>query len=203
MNIMKLKKKDFLPIILLGIFSVFWAVLAVNPVNRVVWLAENFLSVLGVIFLVFTYRKFRFSNTSYILLFVFMMLHTIGSYYTYSKMPLFELFTELFDLSRNHYDRLIHFLFGAVFYVPLREFVSRKLNINHIWSYLIPFLIIVSFKAIYEIIEYLAVVVTNDNMFGSGFLGMQGDQWDAQNDILAGTLGAGTSWAVSKMYGKK
>ncbi|MEK6853686.1 MAG: DUF2238 domain-containing protein, partial [Nanoarchaeota archaeon] len=79
------------------------------------------------------------------------------------------------------------------------EFVSRKLNINHIWSYLIPFLIIVSFKAIYEIIEYLAVVVTNDNRFGSGFLGMQGDQWDAQNDILAGTLGAGTSWVVSKI----
>ncbi|MEK6863074.1 MAG: DUF2238 domain-containing protein [Nanoarchaeota archaeon] len=196
---MKLKKKDFLPIILLGIFSIFWAVLAVNPANRLVWLAENFLSVLGIIFLVFTYRKFRFSNTSYILLFVFMVLHTIGSYYTYSKMPLFEWLRELFDLSRNHYDRLVHFLFGAVFYFPLREFVSRKLNINHIWSYLIPFLIIVSFKAIYEIIEYLAVVVTNDNRFGSGFLGMQGDQWDAQNDILAGTLGAGTSWVVSKI----
>ena len=98
-----------------------------------------------------------------------MVPHTVGSYYTYSKMPLFELFKELFDLSRNHYDRLVHFLFGAVFYFPLREFVSRKLNINHIWSYLIPFLIIVSFKAIYEIIEYLAVVVTNDNRFGSGF----------------------------------
>ncbi len=199
MDITKLKKKDFLPLILLGLFSVFWLVLAVNPVNRTVWLAENFLSVLFIAVLVLTYRKFRFSDTSYVLLFFFMVLHTVGSYYTYSKMPLFELFKELFDLSRNHYDRLVHFLFGAVFYFPLREFVSRKLNINHIWSYLIPFLIIVSFKAIYEIIEYLAVVVTNDNRFGSGFLGMQGDQWDAQNDILAGTLGAGTSWVVSKI----
>lgn len=197
---MKLRKKDFLPAMLLVIFSVFWAVLAINPVNRTIWLVENILSVLGIIFLVFTYRKFRFSNTSYILLFFFMILHTIGSYYTYSKMPLFELFKELFDFSRNHYDRLIHFLFGAVFYVPLREFVSRKLNINHVWSYLIPFLIIVSFKAIYEIIEYFAVIVAHDTIFGAGFLGMQGDQWDAQNDILAGTLGAGASWAVSKIY---
>lgn len=202
LKVAKLKKKDFLPLILLGLFSVFWLVLAVNPVNRTVWLAENFLSMLFIAILVLTYRKFRFSDTSYVLLFFFMILHTVGSYYTYSKMPLFELFKGWFDLSRNHYDRLIHFLFGAVFFFPLREFVSKKLNINHVWSYLIPFLIIVSFKAIYEIIEYLSVIITNDNLFGSGFLGMQGDQWDAQNDILAGTLGAGTSWVVSKIKRK-
>ena len=132
-----------------------------------------------------------------------MMLHTIGSYYTYSKMPLFELFTELFDLSRNHYDRLIHFLFGAVFYVPPSGIRFQKtkhqshLELLDSISYH-RFL----YRQSYEIIEYLAVVVTNDNMFAVVFR-YAGRPMGCANDILAGTLGAGTSWAVSKMYGKK
>ncbi len=187
-------KKDRFPLLLLGIFAAVWIFFAFDPLSRTVWLAENVLTVLGVGFLIATYKRFRFSNTSYLLIFVFLILHTLGSHYTYTKMPLFELLKSNFDLSRNHYDRLVHFFFGVSFYFPLREFVSRKLKINHLWSYFIPFLIIISFKAVYEILEYLAVVFTHDTIIGTSFLGMQGDQWDAQNDVLLGTLGAGLSW---------
>ena len=196
---MKILKKERFPFLLLFIFSIFWVVMAIKPYSWTVWFAENVLSVAFVVFLVLIYRKFRLSNLSYTLLFIFLLFHTLGSHYTYSKMPLFELFRQQFDWSRNHYDRFVHFFFGLVFYFPLREFVSRKLKIKGIWSYLIPFLIIVSFKAIYEIIEYLTVVISHDVTLGSGFLGMQGDQWDAQNDVLAGTLGAGVSWIISRI----
>ena len=197
-----MKKKDLFPAALLVIFTVFWVLLAFTPSSRTVWLAENVLTILLVGFLITTYQRFRFSNTSYLLIFVFLILHTLVSYYTYTKMPLFEWLRTSYDLSRNHYDRLVHFFFGLTFYFPLREFVSRKLKINCIWSYLIPFLIIVSFKAIYEILEYLAVVVSHDTIIGTSFLGMQGDQWDAQNDVLAGTLGAGLSWVWLRIKNK-
>ena len=189
-----MRKKDQFPIALLSIFFFFWLLLAVNPISRAVWLAENVLTAIFITFLILTYKRFRFSDTAYILLFSFLVLHTIGSHYTYTKMPLFEVLKNNFDLSRNHYDRLVHFFFGVCFYLPLHEFVSKKLKINGAWSYFIPFLVIISFKSIYEILEYLAVVLTHDPIIGTSFLGMQGDQWDAQNDVLLGTLGAGLSW---------
>ncbi|MEK6809078.1 MAG: DUF2238 domain-containing protein, partial [Nanoarchaeota archaeon] len=138
--------KDRLPAILLAIFAVFWVLVAINPYNRAVWVAENTLTILFIIFLITTYRKFRFSNTSYVLLFSFLVFHTIGSYYTYTNMPLFNLLQNMFDLSRNHYDRLVHFFFGLSFYFPVYEFGTRKLKLKGWGSYLLPFLVIISFK---------------------------------------------------------
>ena len=189
-----MRTKDQFPIALLSIFFFFWLLLAANPISRTVWLAENVLTAIFITFLILTYKRFRFSDTAYILLFSFLVLHTIGSHYTYTKMPLFEVLKNNFDLSRNHYDRLIHFFFGVCFYFPLHEFVYKKLKIKGAWNYFIPFLIIISFKSIYEILEYLAVVLTHNTIIGTSFLGMQGDQWDAQNDVLLGSLGAGLSW---------
>ena len=45
-------------------------------------------------------------------------------------MPLFNWLQDIFDLSRNHYDRLVHFSFGLAFYFPVYEFGTRKLNTN-------------------------------------------------------------------------
>ncbi len=192
-----MKKSDHFPIILLFIFSIFWLVVAINPYDRFTWFMENILSVLFVLLLIVTYRLFRFSNTTYVLLFLFLILHTIGSYYTYTNMPLFKWIQSMFDLSRNHYDRIVHFLFGLIFYFPLYEIITRKLKIQGWMSYLLPFLLIVSFKAIYEILEYLAVIIfTNNLSFADSFLGMQGDYWDAQKDIMWGMAGAVMSGLV-------
>ena len=111
--------KDRLPTILLIVYSILWLVLAINPYDRMVWLVENTLTILLIGFLILTYRKFRFSDTSYLLLFCFLVLHTIGSHYTYTNMPLFAWLQDRFDLSRNHYDRLVNFFFGLAFYFPI------------------------------------------------------------------------------------
>jgi len=194
-----MKRSERLPALLLTIFTVFWIIVAVSPYNRLVWLAENVLTVLLVGFLVFTYRKFRFSNTTYVLLFSYLVFHTIGSYYTYTNMPLFDWLKDIFDLSRNHYDRLVHFFFGLAFYFPVYEFATKRLRLKGWESYLLPFLVIISFKAIYEIIEYLAVIVTQSSIIGTSFLGMQGDQWDAQKDIMFGITGAAISMTVCRL----
>ncbi len=194
-----MRKSDRLPVILLIIFTIFWIVAAINPYNRLVWLTENALTVLFIGFLTLTYKKFRFSNTSYVLLFLYMIFHTIGSYYTYTNMPLFNWIKDYFDLSRNHYDRLVHFFFGLAFYFPIYEFTTKKLRLRGWESYFLPFLVIISFKAIYEIFEFLAVIVAHSSVIGGSFLGMQGDQWDAQKDIMFGISGAAISMVICRL----
>ncbi len=194
-----MKKGDRLPVILLVVFTIFWIFAAINPYHRLVWLTENVLTILFIGFLVLTYRKFRFSNTSYVLLFLYLLFHTIGSHYTYTNMPLFNWIKDIFDLSRNHYDRLVHFFFGLAFYFPIYEFTTKKLKLKGWKSYLLPFLVIISFKAIYEIFEFLAVIATSSSVIGGSFLGMQGDQWDAQKDIMFGISGAAISMVICRL----
>lgn len=189
-----MKKKDYYPTILLGIFFIIWLLLAISPNYRSIWFDENILSVGLVVLLVVTYKKFRFSNFSYTLLFFFLVLHTIGSHYTYAEMPLFDVLKEIFSLSRNHYDRIVHFLFGLVFYFPLYEFMNQKLKIKGWWKYFMPFMMIVALKGIYEVIEVGYHLVRESKLVENNFLGMQGDIFDAQKDMFLGMIGAGISW---------
>lgn len=196
------KKEFFFPILLLVIFGLFWILSAIFPRYREVWLAENILTVAFVLFLILTYRAFRFSNLSYSLLFCFMLLHLIGSYYAYSEVPLFSYLKEILSLSRNHYDRLIHFLFGIIFFVPLQEFCNRKLRLSKGWSYFLAFMIITALKGTYEVIEYGWLLVTRNELIGTAYLGMQGDIWDSQKDIFWGMVGAGMMW-MGYFFGKR
>src|SRR3989338_272851 len=194
-----MKGKDKLPLTLLIVFIIFWLFIAIKPYDRFTWFIENILTFLFVPLLVITYKKFRFSNFTYILLFLFMILHTLGSYYTYTNMSIFNWLQALLELTRNHYDRVVHFLFGLIFYFPIYEIVTKKLKIQGWMSYLLPFLIIISFKTIYEILEYLAVIFTNNLAFSDSFLGMQGDYWDAQKDIMFGMAGATISMLICRL----
>ncbi|MBI4152770.1 DUF2238 domain-containing protein [Candidatus Woesearchaeota archaeon] len=189
-----MRKKDIFPLSLLAIFILFWLFSAIAPRYREVWLAENILTIAFILFLIITYRTFRFSNWSYGLIFGFMLLHVLGSYYSYSEMPLFSYFKELFMLSRNHYDRLVHFLFGIIFFLPLQEFCRKKLHLSRGWSFLFAFMMIAALKGMYEVLEYGWLLVTKNELIGMAYLGMQGDAWDAQKDIFWGLVGAGIGW---------
>ena len=75
------------PKICLIIFIIVFIFGAINPISRKDWLLESILSVLLVIILTLTYNKFKFSNMSYTLITIFLLIHTIGSHYTYSNVP--------------------------------------------------------------------------------------------------------------------
>src|SRR3989344_5181195 len=187
--------KDLYVKILLIIYLVFFVILAIDPRYRLIWAYESLLSAILVIGLILTYKKFKFSYLSYTLIFVYLIFHTIGSHYTYSEMPLFDLIKNDFGFQRNNYDRVVHFLFGFSFYFALYDIINKNIKgIKNFWKYLLAFLIIVSLNGIYEIIEYLSLVVTQSNLVEGNFLGMQGDVWDAQRDIIAGMIGALVSW---------
>jgi putative membrane protein len=190
------KRFENYPKFLLGLFLVIWIFLSFSPRYVDVWVAENILVVLFVLLLVFSYRKFRFSNLSYSLFFVLLVLHIFGAYYTYTEMPLFDLVASWLGLARNHYDRVIHFLFGFLFFIPTYEFLSRKFNVKGFWGFLVAFLLVTSLKGIYEVFEWLYLVVREESILGTHFLGMQGDQWDAQKDIVLGMIGSIVAWII-------
>ncbi|MAG78756.1 hypothetical protein CMI39_00660 [Candidatus Pacearchaeota archaeon] len=182
------------PKILFVIFLIIWVFLAISPSYRGIWVAENILTILFVSLLVLTYRKFKFSNLSYTLFFILLILHTVGSHYSYTEMPLFNLIRDSLDLTRNHYDRLIHFLFGILFFIPTYEFISRKLRVKGFWGLFLAFFVVTSLKGIYEVLEYAYILVTKSETIGTYFLGMQGDQWDAQKDLFFGVIGSAFTW---------
>ena len=62
--------------------------LAISPDNREAWALENILVVVLVGVLALTHRRMVFSNLSYTLIFVFLMLHAVGAHYTYSAVPI-------------------------------------------------------------------------------------------------------------------
>ena len=176
------------PVILLGVYFLVFMVCAINPYDRAVWWAENIPVLIVVGTLVGLSRVHRFSNTSYVLMSVFIILHTIGGHYTFERVP-FDWVTDLFGFDRNHYDRIAHFSVGFYAY-PIAELMLTRHLVRTRWIvFLFPVFAIATVAGVYEIIEWQYAVYA-DPEAGIAMLGSQGDIWDAQKDILADTLGA-------------
>ncbi len=177
-----------LPLVLLCVYALWFALLAINPYDRTVWFAENIPIVLIVLFLAVTWRWFKFSNTSYLMMSFLIFLHTLGAHYTFARVP-FDWITDTFGFQRNNFDRLSHFTVGFYAY-PIVEWLCRKNLVNRRWvAFLFGVFAIFTVASLYEIIEWL-FAVNFDASEGAAFVGSQGDVWDAQKDMLADGLGA-------------
>ena len=170
-------------------YAVFWLLTGIAPVDRRDWLLENFLVVVSAVVLISTYRRFPLSDMSYVLITVFMTLHSIGAHYSYAQVPFGAWVKDLFGLSRNHYDRLVHFSFGLMLAYPAREVFLRFANVKGIWAYYLPIDVILAFSALYEIMESWFAQIISPGL-GDAWLGTQGDIWDAQKDMTAALTGA-------------
>lgn len=185
-------KKSFLenyPKYCLLIYLIIWILLSINPLNRLDWFLENLLPFIFVPLLMFTYKKFKFSNLSYTLITIFMILHAVGAHYTYSEVPFTKSLFNILHFQRDNYDRMVHFTFGLLMIYPLREFLVKFAGIKKLWGYFIPVSIIMSASAAYEITEWIvAIIVAPDNAIA--WLGIQGDLFDSQKDMLMASIGA-------------
>ena len=170
------------------------AVSAVNPPAGNVWFIEIFWCVAYWIFLVATFRHFRFSNTAYAIATSWCILQTVGAHYTFELVPMTQ---DCFGFERNHFDRIAHFAVGLNAFL-ISEFLFRKKIVPGLRAAAIGgFFVIVAVAGLWEIVEWLYAVYDGGEM-GAAFLGSQGDIWDAQKDILCDTLGglvAGTLFA--------
>jgi putative membrane protein len=174
---------------LLAWYVLFSIWMAIDPVDRQNWVLANVLPVLLVGVLVATHRKFPFSNVSYVLITLFLTLHTIGVHYTYAQVPFGYWLEVAFELNRNHFDRVVHFCFGLLLTYPMGEAFVLIANVRGVLVYYLSLITPLGLSGIWEIIEsWVAQVVSPQ--FGDAYLGAQGDIWDAQKDMAAAFYGA-------------
>jgi putative membrane protein len=173
----------------LVVFVCIWISTFLGTTDMSNWLLENTLVFLFLPFLFFTYKKYQFSDTSYLLLCIYLCLHVYGSKYTYAENPFGYWLQDVFHSSRNHYDRIVHFSFGFLLAYPMREMFLRGLQYPKWVAWLLPIEITLSISGFYELIEW-AVADVFFKAQGDAYLGTQGDIWDAQKDIFLAFSGA-------------
>jgi putative membrane protein len=185
------------PLLLLAVFLVVAVALGIAPHYRQDWLLENVLVLLALPVLVLGYRRLRFSNGSYAALFVFLVLHEIGAHYTYAEVPWDRWFAALsgfslhdaLGLSRNHFDRAIHFAYGLLLTPAVVELVAARTVSPGAWRWLVPVSMVTASSALFELFEWAAAVWFGGDL-GVAYLGTQGDPWDAQQDMFLALLGS-------------
>lgn len=183
-------------------YGAFWLAMALAPRSREAWLLENLL-VFGLVgLLAATHRRFVFSNLSWSLIFAFLMLHAVGSHYTYSAVPAGFWAQDALGLARNHYDRFVHFAFGLLCGYPLRELTLRVAHVHGGWSFAIPLLAILALSAFYEIIESWAARIVDPGL-GIAFVGAQGDIWDGQKDMTLAFVGCVLALAAGELHRRR
>lgn len=189
---MKLFNKDIFyrtfPFLLACVLFVLMIITYNCAYDRQVWWTEIFSIFVLLLFFTLTYKKFRFSNTSYFIIFCWAVLQTIGAQYTFERVP-FNFISNLFGFQRNNYDRLAHFTIGCSSFL-ISEFVYKKhIIFNKKISILFGIIFIMALANAWELIEWIYAEVDGGSA-GQAFLGSQGDIWDAQKDMLMDTIGA-------------
>lgn len=161
---------------------------AIAPHHRADWLLENALVILGIGILLALRRRLPFSRISYTLIFVFLCLHELGAHYTYAEVPYQQWFPALAG-GRNHFDRLVHFLYGLLLAYPIREIFLRVADVRGFWGYFLPLDLTMSTSMLYELVEWAAAECFGGEL-GAAYLGTQSDIWDAHKDMALASLGA-------------
>ncbi len=170
-------------------FLFVWINSFVGTTDLANWFLENTLVFLFLGFLIITYRKYQFSDLSYLLICIYLCLHVYGSKYTYAENPLGYWLKDQLHWSRNHYDRMVHFGFGFLLAYPMRELFLKWLKYPRWVAWMLPIEITMSISALYELIEWAVADVFFKSQ-GDAYLGTQGDIWDAQKDIFLAFSGA-------------
>ena len=181
-------------IIVLVVLAVVAGITYINPVFPREQFLQQAGSVLLAALLLADLRKRWFSNLAFLGIALFTVLHLIGARYIYSYVPYQEWLQGLGDWgwlrsTRNHYDRLVHLLFG-VFLIPgLVEFSRRRVTSNQVMSVLVAWLMIQAGSLIYELFEWALTLVLSPED-AEGYNGQQGDMFDAQKDMALAMLGS-------------
>jgi putative membrane protein len=181
-----------------GIYILVWIIMAINPKYPEDWLTENILVFFLFPFFVWMDSHYRFSMYALVPLLLFACLHSLGAHYTYSEMKYFDIITQFFGFERNHFDRLVHFLFGLLLFRVIFEIVIPHISLVKT-ALFFTLTLILSISTVYEIFEWLAAAILHPEL-GAAFVGTQGDEWDAQKDTLCAFTGVMINIAFYRSY---
>ena len=160
-----------------------------NPASRATWFLENMVPFIIVILATYTYRQFRFSDRAYCQGLAFLLLHTVATWYTYPLVPFGDWLRDGFALARNNYDRVVHFAYGALLFVPLHELLFRREpRRNRGTEMFLTVSVLLALGTGYEFLEWWAALI--NRAASDAFIATQGDVWDVQLDLFVALVGA-------------
>jgi putative membrane protein len=142
-------------------------------------------------------RRYPLSNSAFTCLIVFLMFHILGARYIYSYVPYDRWLkaligtdpTSIFRFQRNHYDRVVHFVFGLLWVLPVWEVCVRYFKVPRRFAFYVAFEFVLAFSALYELFEWGLTMVLSPND-ADAYNGQQGDLWDAHKDMAFAMLGS-------------
>jgi len=182
-------------IILLGLSLLVYIWSGINPNSYLVWFLNSIPTLLLVSIVILTYKKFTFSTFVYFVIFVHVVILLIGAKYSYQGNPLFNKLMEIFDLSRNNFDRVGHFAQGFTPAVMSKELLLRKGYMKRSkMFYFVIMCISLAISAFYELLEFSFAKITGYPV--SFVLAFQGDPWDTQWDMILAICGALTALII-------
>ena len=177
------------PLVLLAIGAAVFVWSGIAPYDRTTWWLEVFPILIAAPLLAATYRRFPFTPLVYRLILLHAIVLMVGGHYTYARVPLGFWVQDALHLSRNHYDRLGHFVQGFVPAMVAREVLLRRSPlVRGKWLFVIVAALCLSISACYEFIEWWSAVLGGSA--ANDFLGTQGDVWDTQWDMFIAFIGA-------------
>lgn len=191
--------------IFLIIFFCCWLKTFISTPNRANWFTENTLTFIFLISLWVSHKKFKFSDLSYTMMTVYLLLHIYGSEYTYAENPFGYWIKDLLHINRNYYDRIVNFSFGFLLTYPMRDYFKNHFGWPNWVCWTLPCEITLSFSAMYELLEWMVADIFFPSE-GDAYLGTQGDIWDSQKDMGIAFVGAVTAmvlFSTIKRYYKK
>ncbi len=162
---------------------------SINPADTLTWWLEALPAIFLFLALVATHRAFPLTRLTTWAIYALLLMMMVGAHYTYSGVPPFDWLKEQLDLSRNHYDRVSHFLQGVTVALFAREITRRSIEVRRSATlFILIILATLGVSAGCELVEWLAAEIFGDG--AQEFLGMQGDVWDAQKDMGLALIGA-------------
>lgn len=171
------------------IYLLYWFLMSISTFNSEIWYLENILPVCSIIVLIYTYKWFRFSNKSYTMIALLLILQIIGAKYSYTLVPINDILQLGILPKRNNYDRVVNLIFGFTFMLPAMEISRLCLRVKGNRSVIASILIIISAVSVYKIFEMWVFALVNPEI-GIMFLGAQGDIMDSIKDIELSIYGA-------------
>jgi putative membrane protein len=152
-------------------------------------------------------RRYPLSNAAFTCLVVFLMFHILGARYIYSYVPYDQWakallgtdLTSIFHFQRNHYDRVVHFVFGLLWVLPVWEVCVRAFKVPRRFAYYVAFEFVLAFSALYELVEWGLTMVLSPND-ADAYNGQQGDMWDAHKDMALAMLGSLAALGILFFY---
>ena len=188
-----------LAVFLMVLVATWW-----RPIYPAEQALHHSLTALGLLAVLLVHRRRPLPYASFLLILIFLTLHTIAARWIYSFVPyddwtehLFGFRTaDVFGWHRNHFDRLVHAGYGLCFGPVVFRALGEWRGLRARWAALLAVDVVLSTSALYELFEW-AIAMTLAPGAAEAYNGQQGDMWDAHKDMTFATLGAIVGVAVA------